>query len=175
MAKRATMQNQVAFADNSRLARNKTPPLRITRRVKEVIDVMVSNGLGYSEAATEVGLTPRAMRMALNKPHVLAYYKAQCQVLRGATTARNIHRLCEIRDAENNMPAVNAIKALEQLSDEQTNTKQTTSPGVTIRIVNIAAQPQHEQTNKLANSTTNLEIDSNYNDADLSTKQIADD
>ena len=175
MAKRATMQNQVAFADNTRLARNKTPPLRITRRVKDAIDAMVSNGLGYSEAATEAGLTPRAMRMALNKPHVLAYYKAQCQVLRGATTARNIHRLCEIRDAENNMPAVNAIKALEQLSDEQTNTKQTTSPGVTIRIVNIAAQPQHEQSSKLANSTTNLDNVLITNDADLSTKQIGDD
>jgi hypothetical protein len=65
--------------------------------------------------------------------------------LRGATTARNIYRLCEIRDAENNMPAVNAIKALEQLSDEQTNTKQTSSPGVTIRIVNIAGGTQVAQ------------------------------
>jgi hypothetical protein len=41
------------------------------------------------------------------------------------------------------MPAVNAIKALEMLADEQTNNKQTISPGVTIRIVNVAAtQPQ---------------------------------
>ena len=174
MSKRQSMQNQVAFSDNSRLARNKTPPLRITRRVKEVIDAMVSNGLGYSEAATEAGLTPRAMRMALNKPHVLAYYKAQCQVLRGATTARNIHRLCEIRDAENNMPAVNAVRLLEQISDEQTNKPNSASPGVTIRILNIAAQPQHEQTSKLANSTTNLDNVLITNDADLSNKQIDD-
>jgi hypothetical protein len=68
-------------------------------------------------------------------------------VFRASTTARNLHRLCEIRDADNNMPAVNAIKALELINDEQTNTKQTTSPGVTIRIVNVAATPaQHEQT-----------------------------
>ena len=168
------MPNDVAFAGNSKLARNKTPPVRITRRVKEAIDAMVSNGLGYSEAATEAGLTPRAMRMALNKPHVLAYYKAQCQVLRGATTARNIHRLCEIRDAENNMPAVNAIKALEQLSDEQTNKPNAASPGVTIRILNIAAQPQHEQTSKTTNSTTNLDNVLITIDADLSNKQIDD-
>jgi hypothetical protein len=87
------------------------------------------------------------MRLALAKPHVIAYHQQQLKVLRGARTARNFHRLCEIADAENNMPAVQAIRALEQISDEQTNTKQTTSPGVTIRIVNVSAAPaQHEQT-----------------------------
>jgi len=83
----------------------------------------------------------------------MAYYKAQCQVLRVSHSARNIHRLAEIRDADNNMPAVNAIKALELIGDEQTNTKQTTSPGVTIRIVNVSATPQqHEQTTISANA-----------------------
>src|SRR6516225_10645702 len=143
------MPNELApFADNSRLARNKTPPPRITKRIREAIDVMVERGLDYQAAAEEAGLTTRHMRLQLAKSHVAAYYREQCQVFRASTTARNIHRLCEIRDAENNMPAVNAIKALEQLGDEQTNNKQTNAtPGVTIRIVNIATQPQHEQTN----------------------------
>jgi hypothetical protein len=141
------MPNELAFADNSRLARNKTPPLRITKRMRDAIDVMVERGLNYQTAAAETGLSTRHMRLQLSKPHVIAYYKAQCQVFRASTTARNLHRLCEIRDADNNMPAVNAIKALELINDEQTNTKQTTSPGVTIRIVNVAAAPaQHEQT-----------------------------
>ena len=132
------MPNEVAFADNSKLARNKQPPLRITRRVRNAIDAMVTQGLDLQATAHEAGMTTRAIRLALEKPHVLAYYRAQCQVFRAATMARNIHRLCEIRDAENNMPAVNAIKALELIGDEQTNNKQTTSPGVTIRIVNVS-------------------------------------
>jgi hypothetical protein len=142
------MPNELApFADNSRLARNKTPPPRITKRIREAIDVMVERGLDYQAAAEEAGLTTRHMRLQLAKSHVAAYYREQCQVFRASTTARNIHRLCEIRDAENNMPAVNAIKALEMIGDEQTTTKQTTSPGVTIRIVNVTAtQPQHELT-----------------------------
>ena len=79
--------------------------------------------------------------------------KAKGEVFRDCRSARNIHRLCEIADADNNMPAVNAIKALELINDEQTNNKQTTSPGITIRIVNIAATPtQHEQTNIAANA-----------------------
>ena len=142
------MPNELApFADNSRLARNKTPPPRITKRIREAIDVMVERGLDYQAAAEEAGLTTRHMRLQLAKSHVAAYYREQCQVFRASTTARNIHRLCEIRDAENNMPAVNAIKALEMIGDEQTTNKQTASPGVTIRIVNVTAtQPQHELT-----------------------------
>ena len=154
------MPNDVAFADNTKLARNKQPPLRITRRIREAIDVMVERGLDYQGAAQEAGLTTRHMRMQLSKSHVAAYYREQCQVFRASTTARNIHRLCEIRDAENNMPAVNAIKALEQLGDEQTNNKQTNAtPGVTIRIVNIATQPQHEQTNIVDGALTQNVID----------------
>ena len=141
------MPNELAFADKTSLARNKQPPLRITKRVKDAIAVMVVDKRRWDDAAREVGLTTRAMRLALEKPHVIAYMRKQLEVSRGARQVANFHRLCEIADAENNMPAVQAIRALEQISDEQTNTKQTTSPGVTIRIVNVAATPaQHEQT-----------------------------
>jgi hypothetical protein len=146
------MPNELAFSDNSRLARNKTPPPRISRRLKQAIDAIVHDAKSWNEAAAETGLSMRTMRLAFERPHVMAYYKAQCQVLRVSHSARNIHRLAEIRDADNNMPAVNAIKALELIGDEQTNNKQTTSPGVTIRIVNVAATPsQHEQTNNQTN------------------------
>jgi hypothetical protein len=37
------------------------------------------------------------------------------------------------------MPAVNAIKVLELIGDEQPNSNKTTSPGVTIRILNQTA------------------------------------
>ena len=156
------MPNEVAFADNSRLARNKQPPLRITKRIREAIDTMVTRGVSYDQAAAEHGIATRHMRLALAKPHVMQYHQAQLKVLRGARAARNFHRLCEIADAENNMPAVNAIKALEGLELEQTNNKQTTSPGVTIRIVNVAT----------TNPTTNLEMSKQINDVHLTAKQI---
>jgi hypothetical protein len=157
----SAMPNDIAFADNSQLARNKTPKLRITPRVKSAITAMVNSGVAYNEAAAQAGLTTEAMRLALAKPHVISFYKQQLHVLRDAQRARNIHRLAEIRDADNNMPAVNAIKALEQIADEQTNNKQTTTPGVTIRIVNVSATPpQHEQTTIAAEAdeTTTSEI-----------------
>jgi hypothetical protein len=134
----------LAFADKSQLARNKTPPARITPRVRDAIMLMVNEGLRYNEAAAQVGLTTEAMRLALQKPHVLAVYRAQCQVLRDAQRARNIHRLAQIRDADDNMPAVNAIKALEQLADDPQSKPTHASPGVTIRIVNVSAVPQQQ-------------------------------
>jgi len=142
------MPNELAFSDKTALARPRNAkPQRLTPRVKDAITLMVYDGAAYNEAAAQVGLTTEAMRLALNKPHVLAHLRQQLQVLRGARSTRNFHRLCEIADADNNMPAVNAIKALEGLELEQTNNKQTTSPGVTIRIVNVSATPvQHEQT-----------------------------
>jgi len=147
------MPNELAFSDKTALARNKTPPLRISKRIKTAIGVMVEQGQDYQRAANHVGMSTYRFRLALEKPHIYAYYQAQLKVLRGARAARNFHRLCEIADADNNMPAVNAIKALEGIETEQTNNKQTTSPGVTIRIVNVAATPQqHEQTTISANA-----------------------
>ena len=142
----------LAFADKAQLARNKQPPLCITKRVKDAIDIMVNDGADYQTAARQVGLTTYALRLALGKPHVLAYYRSQCDVLRNARRARNIHRLAEIADAENNMPAVNAIKALEQLADEQQSKSTHASPGITLRIINVNATPaQQTQTTIDAN------------------------
>jgi hypothetical protein len=69
---------------------------------------------------------------------VKAWYLAQLDVLRTSARARNIHRLVAIRDAANNMPAVNAIKALEQIDDEARSTQaMQRAPG--LQIVVIAA------------------------------------
>jgi hypothetical protein len=135
------MPNSVAFADNTHLARNKTPPLRITKRVRDAVDIIVETGAEYQQAAAQVGLSTYALRLALAKPHVLAYLRGQLQVLRGAREPRTFHRLCAIADAQDNMPAVQALRTLQQLGDEQTNKPNAPLPGVTIRIVNVAQPP----------------------------------
>jgi hypothetical protein len=95
-----------------------------------------------NEAAAIAGLHVLSIRNALTKPHVLAYYREQREVLRARESPANIHRLCEIRDAADNMPAVNAIRALEQIGDDQqTNRPNTPSPGISIRIVNVSSPP----------------------------------
>ena len=45
------MPNDVAFADNTRLARNATPAPRITRIVKAAVDHILETGAAYNQAA----------------------------------------------------------------------------------------------------------------------------
>lgn len=107
---------------------------------------MVWEGLPDNEAAVKVGITIYAVRLALKLPHVRAYYRGQLEVLRERESARNIHALVEVRDQKTNqMARVQAVKALEQLSDEQqasANTQQL--PGLVV-VVNtfprVSADP----------------------------------
>ena len=113
---------------------------RLTPKVRRAIEIMVWDGKPYNEAAAEVGLTTRAMRLALDKPFVLAAMKRELQVLTQSERARDIRRLHEIRDAADNMPAINAIRTLIGMDSEggSINPGASPSPGVTIRIINQA-------------------------------------
>src|SRR6516162_1596148 len=118
------MAQHLAFGANPRERKTVIPVKRIGGRLKQALDLMVwGDGerryFPDNEAAAIAGLNVLSIRNALHKPHVHAYYRTQCQVLRARESPANIHRLCEIRDAADNMPAVNAIRALEQIGDEQ--------------------------------------------------------
>jgi hypothetical protein len=67
--------------------------------------------------------------------------RSRGSVLRARESPASIHRLCEIRDAANNMPAVNAIRALEQIGDEQRIAADSTTPGICINIISPSAPP----------------------------------
>jgi hypothetical protein len=70
---------------------------------------------------------------------VLAHLRQRREVLRAAASGKNILRLCQIRDAADNTPAVNAIKTLEGLDEEglMRRTTDTPTPGIVLRIVNV--------------------------------------
>jgi hypothetical protein len=78
----------------------------------------------------------------MRKSHVMAYYNAGLQVLRASERPKNIKRLQEIRDAADNMPAVQAIKT--QLSDIEANNRGSglpMQPGLQIVIVQGGDRP----------------------------------
>lgn len=111
--------------------------LKVTGKNKAAIDLMVWEGLKRRDAAERAGLKDHALYVALTKPHVKAYYMQQLDVLRTSERARNIHALVEVRDQPTNqMARVNAVKALEQISDEQDrNPAATAAPGLAIVVV----------------------------------------
>lgn len=97
---------------------------------------MVWHGKPYNKVAAEVGLTTRAMRLALGKPHVLAAMKRELQVLRSSEGPRNFHTLLQVRDQKKNqMARVQAVSKLEQLADEQhAGANKQSLPGLVVQI-----------------------------------------
>jgi hypothetical protein len=103
--------------------------LRPTGRLKQALDLMVYGpeegelagcALSMDAAAREVGLTTRAIRLALDKPHVRTYLNGQKHVFRTSASAANISALVRLRDNSGNaMAQLGAIKTLEQLDDNQ--------------------------------------------------------
>jgi hypothetical protein len=140
------MPQHLTFGTNPRERKTVLPTKRIGGRLKYALDLMVwGDGerryLPDNEAAAIARLNVLSIRNALHRPHVQAYYRTQCQVLRSRESPACIHRLCEIRDAADNMPAVNAIKTLMGVDDEQTNRPNTPTPGISIRIVQVSSPP----------------------------------
>jgi hypothetical protein len=121
-------------------AKNRSAPGKVTGRLRTALLEMVEKGSRRAEAAKVAGMTDHSVREAMPKAHVMAFYHAALGILRESERPRTFHRLTALRDQdENKNAAVAAAKALEQITDEQqTNNKQTVSPGVTIRIVNVS-------------------------------------
>ena len=133
----ATIEPQPTY--QSVAVKTRSAPQRVTGKLADAINRMVELGERYDDAGRAVGLTARSMRKALDRPHVIAFLRARKQVFREAASTANIKRLCEIRDAANNMPAVQAIKALEQLPDDNVSAAKGLMPGFVVQIVNVQA------------------------------------
>jgi|ERR1041385_2506016 hypothetical protein len=122
-------------------------------KLKVAIELIVFEGKALDEAAKGAGLTTYTLRQALGKAHVIAHLKARREVLRASICGSNILRLGQIRDAADNMPAIQAIRTLEDLdaAPATAGSGASASPGITIRIINQApAQPMIDVTPDLS-------------------------
>jgi hypothetical protein len=125
-------------------AKDRSGKLTVTGKLKVALDAMLYEGSRRADAAKAAGMTDHGLREAFKKPHVKAYYNAGLVVLRESERARNIKRLTEIRDKADNMPAVQAIKALEGLGDDLPvglGDPRQQQPGISIRIIHQAPAP----------------------------------
>jgi len=118
-------------------------PGRVTGKLYKAVEAMVWEGASRKQAAQAASLTDHGLRQALRRPHVLAFYLAECEVLRTSGKAKRLHRLEQLAEQDDNRnAAVAAIKAAEQLSDiDVAKSANTPTPGVTIRIVNVSSSP----------------------------------
>src|SRR6516162_10958346 len=117
---------------------NRSYPGKVTGRLRGALLDMVWKGSRRDDAALANKMSVHGLREALKRPHVKAFYLAELGVLRESERPKTFHRLCDLRDQdENKNAAVAAAKALEQISDEQMTRPNATvtSPGVIIRVL----------------------------------------
>jgi hypothetical protein len=110
----------------------------LTARVKNVLDIMVSEGVDRKTAVARIGISDRKMREALSNPVVLAYYNDGLTALRTAEKARNIHVAAAIRDrgAEPDASAAmgrTAVEAIKFLHGE-TGGSQNINIGIGVKV-----------------------------------------
>jgi hypothetical protein len=119
---------------------NRSYPGKVTGRLRAALLDMVWKGSRRDDAAKANHMSIHGLREALRKPHVKAFYLAELGVLRESERPRTFHRLCDLRDQdENRNAAVSAAKVLEQISDEQSLRPNATvaSPGIVLRVVTV--------------------------------------
>jgi hypothetical protein len=133
---------------------------RVKGKLAVALALMVDQGLRIDIAAQQAGTTTRVVREAFAKPHVLEYVRKRRQMLLASVNARNIQRLAEIRDAADNMPAVNSVLALERMAGDASSTGGTGvshSPGVTI-VINSGQSDERQPVKTTIDLTANPPI-----------------
>lgn len=135
----------------------RVPGTRADPKVKEVrgklkiaLDEMVygdkdGNPVEWDQAARNAGFSVRAMRKALERPHVIRYLKEQKQVFRQSVSAANILHARRIRNqTENQMASLGAIKLLEQMDERApaaASANRNVTPGIQVVINNNRSAP----------------------------------
>ena len=135
----------LAFAHrNSRKSALQPQPLRVAGKLAVALRSMIHDATEFQQACEQAGTTTRAVREALDKPHVRAFIKRERQMRLERALLGNITELERIRTGDG-AAAVSAIKLLEEMAGDKAQAASTvaaTTPGVTINIVNgLASVP----------------------------------
>jgi hypothetical protein len=134
-------------------ARDRSLPGRVTGRLRVALDAMVWEAASRKEAAEKAGMTDHSLHQALRRPHVMAYYRSECEVLRLSGRAKRLHRL-EALGGQDGNAAVAAIKAAEQIGDEQA-----TSPNGIIQRPGLVIVIQERETRPVTAELAVIEHD----------------
>jgi hypothetical protein len=133
---------------------------RVTGKLAIACRRIVHEGEELDEAAHAADLTTRTLRLALAKPHVIAWVKAEREVFRAYVSAQNIHHAKKMRDTSGNaMAKLGAMKLIEQIGDDAPASSAQSAPGMVIVVVNqapgasVSATVEHKPMQIIDNAT----------------------
>lgn len=105
----------------------------LTRRVKAAIDHIVHDAMRREEGAAAVGLTEDALRRALNKRGVRAYYNEQVEVLKADARPGAARRIVSLMEQERSLKvALDAAKYLDSNGNSDRGGGVTVNVGVQV-------------------------------------------
>jgi len=106
----------------AKIKRGEAKNLRVTGKVKAAIEAMVSQGMTRAEAAQAAGMTDHGLYVALTKPHVLAFFNEQMEVLRTGARPRALRKIIDLADdADSERVQLDAAKYIDGM-DRNGNT-----------------------------------------------------
>ena len=119
-------------------------PRRIPKNVQLACLDMIHQGIDFVAVARANHLKPDTLRRHLSRGETLAFIRRERAAFRAALCSNNEYYLAEIRaNSANAMAQTKAISLLEQIDDQAIDRpSRDVTPGITIRVLNIAPQPQ---------------------------------
>lgn len=98
------------------LLRKEKKAIAVTDKQRAAIHAMVFEGLKRPDAAKAAGMHDESLRVALTKPHVLAYLNEQIEVLRTSGRPRALHTMINLLDSKNDSTKFKAAEYLDGMN-----------------------------------------------------------
>lgn len=141
-------------------------PLKATPKQRKVIEAMVFDGLKRKDAAKLHGMSDEAIRVALTKPHTLAYLNECQEVLRTSLRPRALLRIGKLVDkADSDRVRLDAAKYVDgmdrgahQMGAVQVNVQSNVNLKMTPGYVIDLTADTHQQIEHLAQEGRNAMV-----------------
>jgi hypothetical protein len=96
----------------------RTDGVSVGKTIREIVRLMIEDGMTWQNAADAVGLKRQRAYRALHKPHVLAYRREERKKFIELLSTRVPVKLSNLMDSENAAAAVRAALALEDMNNQ---------------------------------------------------------
>jgi hypothetical protein len=103
---------------NEKYDRVRTDGSHIGKAIREIVRLMIEEGVSWQLAADRVAIKRTRAYRALNKPHVIAYRRQEKQKFTELLSTRVPLKLSQLMDSENAAAAVRASLSLEEMTQQ---------------------------------------------------------
>lgn len=158
-ARKAAHYSAKAQKAAAQLRKEKKEP-KVTPKQRIAIEAMVFDGKKRVDAAETAGMSDEALRVALLKPHALAFLNECQDVLRNSLRPRALHTMGELLDSKNDSTKFKAAEYLDgqnrgthtvgaTVNVQVNNNTHIENPGYVIDLSDFSKPVEHKQSHQI--------------------------